>query len=256
MQKPIELLVKGKTLRGMYHCPDQEGIYPTVILFHGFTGHKLGPHCIFLKLSRRLSAEGLAAIRFDFSGSGESDGDFKEMTFSGEVNEAQEILKFVRYLPTTDPERIGLVGLSMGGAVASILAGTNPAAIKALVLWSPAGIDTIKNIYRRKEETKVFPRNEEGAIDLGGLWLNPNFYADLEHWNTYKTLESYQGAALILQGTGDQTVPPSTAGQYQSALHGRAKLVYIPEADHTFNRHSWEEQVLTETTLFLKHVLF
>ena len=256
MQKPIELVVKGKTLRGMYHCPDQEGIYPTVILFHGFTGHKLEPHRIFLKLSRRLSAEGLAVIRFDFSGSGESDGDFEEMTFSGEVHEAQEILKFVRYLPTTDPERIGLVGLSMGGAVASILAGTNPTLIKALVLWSAAGIDTIKKIYHSKEDAKAFPRNDAGAIDLGGLWLNPNFYADLENWNTYEALQAYQGAALILQGTGDQTVPPGTAEQYQSALHGRAKLIYIPEADHAYNRHTWEEQVLTETTAFLKQVLF
>ena len=49
MQKPIELVVKGKTLRGMYHYPDGEGIYPTVILFHGFTGDKLEPHRSLLK---------------------------------------------------------------------------------------------------------------------------------------------------------------------------------------------------------------
>jgi pimeloyl-ACP methyl ester carboxylesterase len=165
-------------------------------------------------------------------------------------------LKFVRYLPTTDPERIGLVGLSMGGAVASILAGTNPTTIKALVLWSAAGIDTIKDIYHSKEDTKAYPHNEQGLIDLGGLWLNTNFYADLQNWNTYKTLQSYHGAALILQGTKDQTVPPATAEQYQTALQGQAKLVYIPEADHTYNRHTWEEQVLTETTGFLKNVLF
>src|SRR5690606_22833722 len=123
---------------------------------------------IFLKLSRRLSAEGLAVVRFDFSGSGESDGDFEEMTFGGEVLEAQEILKFIRFLPTTDPERVGLVGFSMGGAVASILAGTNPTAVKALVLWSAAGVDTIAEIYRSKEDQEVFPRNEQGLIDIGG----------------------------------------------------------------------------------------
>ncbi|HHW12492.1 MAG TPA: alpha/beta fold hydrolase [Firmicutes bacterium] len=256
MQKPIELVVKGKTLRGMYHYPDGDGIYPTVILFHGFTGNKLEPHRIFLKLSRRLTASGLAVIRFDFSGSGESDGDFEEMTFSSEVFEAQEILKFVSYLPTTDAERIGLVGLSMGGAVASIIAGNNPSTVKALVLWAAADIDTIMGIYRQQEKKGYFLRNEHGQIDIGGLWLNENFYADLGKWNTYETLQAYQGPALILHGTGDEVVPPTTAEQYQAALGGRARLIYIPEADHTFNRHAWEEQVLTETTKFLTNTLF
>jgi pimeloyl-ACP methyl ester carboxylesterase len=256
MQKHIELVVKGKTLRGMYHYPDEEGIYPTVILFHGFTGNKLEPHRIFLKLSQHLTAEGLAVIRFDFSGSGESDGDFSEMTFSSEVLEAQEILKFVRFLPSTDSDRIGLVGLSMGGAIASILAGTNPSVVKALVLWSAAGIDTIKEITREKEAAEVFSRNERGQIDLGGLWLNENFYTDLSNWNAYETVKNYPGAALLLHGTKDELVPPETAKQYQQALEERAVLIYIPEADHTYNSHLWEEQVLTETTIFLKKVLF
>lgn len=256
MQKPIELVVKGKTLRGMYHYPDGEGIYPTVILFHGFTGNKLEPHRIFLKLSRRLTASGMAAVRFDFSGSGESDGDFEEMTFSSEVFEAQEILKFVSYLPTTDADRIGLVGLSMGGAIASVIAGKNPSSIKALVLWSAAGIETIEEIYRANEAKGHFYRNEQGQIDMGGLWLNENFCADLGNWNSYAALKTYPGPALILQGTGDEVVPPATAEQYQAALGGRARLIYIPEADHTFNRHPWEEAVLTETTQFLKQTLF
>ena len=256
MQKPIELVVKGKTLRGMYHYPDDEGIYPTVILFHGFTGDKLEPHRIFLKLSRRLTAKGMAAIRFDFSGSGESDGDFEEMTFSSEVFEAQEILKFVSYLPTTDADRIGLVGLSMGGAVASVIAGKNPSTVKALVLWAAAGIDTITGIYHDKEGKGRYLQNEHGQIDIGGLWLNENFHADLANWNSYEALQNYQGPTLILQGTGDEVVPPATAEKYQAALDGRASLIYIPEADHTFNRNSWEDQVLSETTKFLKNTLF
>src|SRR5690554_6935674 len=138
MQKAIELTVKGKTLRGMYHRPDQEGKYPTVILFHGFTGDKLEPHRIFLKLSRRLAAGRTAMLRFDFSGSGESDGDFEEMTFSSEVREAEAIVDYAQSLPTTDGENLGVVGLSLGGAVAATLAGRRPEALRALVLWAAA----------------------------------------------------------------------------------------------------------------------
>jgi hypothetical protein len=255
MQKAIELVVKGKTLRGMYHYPDLQGKYPTVILFHGFTGNKLEPHRIFLKLSRLLEAEGLAVIRFDFSGSGESDGDFEEMTFSSEVFEAQQILEFVSKLPATDPERIGVLGLSMGGAVASVLAGNNPSMVKTLALWSAAGIDTIAGIYQTKEDDDVFPRNQRGDIDIGGLWLNHNFYDDLKDWDTYETIKKYPGPVLIIHGTGDQVVPSNTAENYQAALSGRAKLVYVEEADHTYNRYDWEEKVLSETTAFVKNEL-
>lgn len=255
MQKAIELVVNGKTLRGMYHRPDRAGKYPTVILFHGFTGDKLEPHRIFLKLCRILTEQGLAAIRFDFSGSGESDGDFVEMTFSTEVYEAEQILNYVQDLPTTDQERIGVVGLSMGGAVASILAGKNPALVKALVLWSAAGIDTIAGIYRSKENQDIFPRNQREDLDIGGLWLNHDFYEDLSGWDTYDALKDYQRPVLILHGTEDQTVPPATAEKYQAALSGRAKLVYVAGADHTYNRCHWEEKVLTETVAFLEKEL-
>lgn len=256
MQKAIELVVNGKTLRGMYHRPDQEGKYPTVILFHGFTGDKLDPHRIFVKLSRILTGQGLAVIRFDFSGSGESDGDFAEMTFNTEVREAEEILAYARDLPTTDQERIGVIGLSMGGAVASILAGKNPALVKALVLWSAAGIDTMLEIYHIKEaQQDIYPRNQRGEIDVDGLWLNHGFYEDLKNWNTYEALRNYQRPVLILHGTEDQTVPPATAEKYQAALAGRAKVVYVAGADHTYNRIHWEEKVFTETTAFLKKEL-
>lgn len=252
MQETVELIVKGKTLRGMYHRPEREGKFPTVILFHGFTGDKLEPHRIFLKLSRQLEKHGLAVVRFDFSGSGESDGDFAEMTFSSEVREAEEILRFVRNLPETAPEQIGILGLSMGGAIASILAGRNPTLVKALVLWSAAGLDTIAGVYHRKEENDQFLRNWNGDIDIGGLWLNSNFYNDLSGWNSYEEVSTYQGPVLILQGTGDQTVEPATAEKYQAALSGRAQLLYIKDADHTFNRHHWEEQVLSKTVAFLE----
>ena len=49
MQQAVELVVDGKTLRGMYHLPAGEGSFPTVLLFHVFGGTKLEPHRIFLK---------------------------------------------------------------------------------------------------------------------------------------------------------------------------------------------------------------
>ena len=139
MQKAVELKSQGLTLRGMLHMPDSATHkVPVVVIFHGFTGNKMEPHFIFVKLSRMLEKKGIASVRFDFGGSGESDGYFINMTLSGEIRDAHNILDYVKKLDGIDPERIGLVGLSMGGSVASALAGERKDEINSLCLWAPA----------------------------------------------------------------------------------------------------------------------
>jgi alpha/beta superfamily hydrolase len=95
MQKAVEIQSRNLTLRGMLHIPEGvSGKVPIVCIFHGFTGNKMEPHFIFVKLSRMLEARGIASIRFDFGGSGESDGDFIDMTISHELEEAIDFFKF------------------------------------------------------------------------------------------------------------------------------------------------------------------
>jgi len=138
------------TLRGMEHIPEKslDEKVPAVILFHGFTGTKLEPHRLFLKISRALEKQGIASFRFDFLGSGESDGDFEEMTVSKEIEEAHAIVDFVKRDGRIDPSRIYLLGLSMGGLVASVVAGERPNDVAKLILMAPAG-----NMYELITET-------------------------------------------------------------------------------------------------------
>src|ERR1700730_7492286 len=134
MQRAIELVYNGMTLRGMEHIPHASSNekLPAVILFHGFTGNKLEPHRLFLKISRALEQLGFACFRFDFLGSGESDGNFEDMTVSKEISEGNAILDWVRSDPRIDKDKISLLGLSMGGLVASVIAGDRPEAIHKL----------------------------------------------------------------------------------------------------------------------------
>lgn len=250
-QQAMELEVGGKILRGMFHLPEEGDMFPTVIMFHGFTGHKLESHRMYVKFSRILCGKGIAVARFDFSGSGESDGDFEEMTFFGEVYEGEAILSYIRSLPTTDPGRIGLLGLSMGGAVASVVAGRNPHDIKTLVLWSAADIEVMKDIFRAKKANGAAFCDERGCYDIAGLWLNPNFYDDLTRWDTYEEIAKFQGKTLIVHGKEDETVPVATARRYYEALGERAESVIIEGADHTYNRHDWENTLFRETSRFL-----
>ena len=106
MQKAVEIQSEGLTLRGMLHIPEGiSGKIPIVIMFNGFNGNKMEVHCIFVKLSRKLEKAGIASARFDYRGSGESDGDFIDMTVSGELADAKNVLDFVRTLDFVDADR-------------------------------------------------------------------------------------------------------------------------------------------------------
>ena len=131
----------GLVLRGVLHRPSEQqiaqagtagadGQIPLVVMYHGFCDDKDEINFVFVELSQRLEEAGIASARFDFAGSGSSDGKFEDMTISGEVNDALAILDWARSLTWVDEDRIGVHGLSMGGAVSSMVAGLRPDQVK------------------------------------------------------------------------------------------------------------------------------
>jgi alpha/beta superfamily hydrolase len=110
---------------GVLHVPDDlkpEQKAPAIAMFHGFTGHKSETHRLFVRIARALCSAGFVVLRFDFRGSGDSDGDFEEMTVAGEVSDAEQAITFLSELPGVDEKTVGVIGLSMGGRVAAVLA--------------------------------------------------------------------------------------------------------------------------------------
>ena len=125
IEQSVEFLTSaGKTLRGVLHLPAAapRDPAPAVVLFHGFTGNRMESHWMFVKCSRALAQAGVASLRFDFYGSGESDGEFRQMTLRGEIADGRAAVAFLRTQKGIDPKRVGLQGLSLGGAVAATLA--------------------------------------------------------------------------------------------------------------------------------------
>ncbi len=73
----------GETVAAVLHVPESTPA-PGVIMCHGFTGHKAETHRLFVHTARDFAAHGLAVLRFDFRGSGDSAGDFRDMTITRE----------------------------------------------------------------------------------------------------------------------------------------------------------------------------
>jgi Predicted hydrolase of the alpha/beta superfamily len=253
MQKDIQLTSRGITLRGMLHKPENtQGKIPLVIILHGFGGNKMGPNFVLVRLSKALEENNIASVRFDFGGSGESDGEFINMTMSGEVEDANNIFEYVKSLDFIDSDNIGVLGFSMGGAVASILAGRLKKQVKSLCLWAPAG-----NMHEIVKKDFIGAGYNEflqnGYHDFDGMLIGKDFVNDLSDINIYNEASKYQGDVLLIHGDCDDVVSITASNEYiKKSYRERARLTVINGADHMFTRYSFGQSFIIYTLDFFK----
>jgi len=256
MQRVVEIESGNLILRGMLHVPENKsGKAPIVIMFHGIFGNKMGPHFIFVKLSRLLEQAGIASIRFDFAGSGESDGDFIDMTMSTELKDANNILDYVRNLDFLDSDRIGILGLSMGGAIASMLVADRKSDIKTTCLWAPAGNmdEIISNRKYTGGDYKEF--RKKGYLDVEGLLVGTGFVDDVKNLRIYEKAAKYDKKSLIIHGDKDEEVLLGASQKYIDLWGDSSQLKVISGANHTFDKYEWEKQVINNTLEFIEEEL-
>ena len=106
-------------LAAVIQRPDEQKQYPMFMLLHGFTSRKDTP--LLTTLANKLEAKGIASIRFDFNGHGESEGRFQDMTVLNEIEDAKKVYAYVKSLPGVTS--ISIAGHSQGGVVTSMTAG-------------------------------------------------------------------------------------------------------------------------------------
>ena len=251
MIRAVDLKVRDKTLRGYFQCPDAPGKYPALVLCHGFTGSKEEIHMMFVKFCRILEGMGWASLRFDFSGTGDSDGDFSDMTFASELNEADAILSYAQSLPEVDASRIALLGQSMGGAVVSALAGRRCDDVAALVLWAGAG--ELKDAILQVFEASNIPGSFDGSqdIDCYGYCTGKAFLKELQTLDVFAMAKGYSGPVLYVRGTNDAIVLESCAKKYAQIYGERMKLVCVEGASHVFDTLNHEQQAFKAAADFL-----
>ena len=178
---------------------------PMVMLMHGFMGNKNG--ALEQQMADELEAQGIASIRFDFNGHGESEGDFQEMTVPNEIEDAKKIYAFAKSLPFV--EKIAMSGHSQGGVVTAMTAGElGTAEVACIVLLAPAAVLRADGI-RGHTMGKVYdPLNPPEYVEMfGGLKLGREYIKTAFWLPIFETAEKYTGPACIIHGTGDRVVP-------------------------------------------------
>lgn len=216
-------------IAGTLHVPDD----PTdcgVVLGHCFTCSR---HISIIRdISNGLVANGMAALRFDFSGNGQSEGDFSDTSYTKHIGEME---RAVAFFAEQGYRRFGLTGHSMGAAVA-VLAGARLAEVLGVCALGGrmAGRETAP--FFGKEKMAELRKTGRLRFESRGrdLALKETFFTDLQRYDLRKTVRSFQPPLLVVHGDQDEIIPVENAREAQQ-LNPKVDVEIVPEADHMFS---------------------
>ena len=203
--------------------------YDLVIMMHGFTATRNTP--LFKEIVSDLKDAGIASLRFDFNGHGESDGKFENMTVINEVADANAVLEEV--LKNTHVKNIYLLGHSQGGVVASLLAALYPDIIKKLVLMAPAAALHNDALVGNTQGVTYDPKHIPAYVDYHGKRLGGFYLRTAQALHIYEQAGRYAGPVMVIAGTKDEIVDPMYAKKYNT-IYANSSLKLIEGGDHSF----------------------
>jgi len=240
--------VDGQKVVGTLCIPDGARKPAVVLLLHGFKGSRDEIEIpslkegIFTRAARAWADHGLASLRIDFRGSGESEGAFEDTTISGQVKDALAAIEFLQTQKSIDRKRIALVGWSQGGAVAAMTAGRTKRHLGAVALWNPVsspagtaeiffGVDAVKAALASAARLTVvkLPWGAEVALKTA-------YFEDLFSVDPVADLARYPGPLFVAVGTKDEVIyPQPQLGQLYLTYHRGVGELWVRPMDHLFN---------------------
>lgn len=218
----------GEKLVGLETRPSEDkSKYPTVILAHGFGATK-EEDGMFDSIAENLANNGFLVYRFDFSGRGESEGDYQDTSLTKMRDDLQSILEFVKKQSIVDSSRIGILGQSFGTPTSITL---NPK-IKSLVLMGSFGHvrKVMSNLFGdgyKSNGVSVRVTSEGETVKL-----NPVFWSELDKHDILKSIKQVKCPVLFIHGGSDDIVPLSEMETlFDHANEPKEKLI-LEGADH------------------------
>ena len=210
----------GERLDYTFHKGEGDRI---VVIGHGVTGNKDRPALI--ALAEGLADAGISALRFSFSGNGESEGAFTDSTITKEVADLGSVIDAL------SEYKVCYVGHSMGGAVGVLRAATDE---RIEVLVSLAGM----------VHTKAFADREFGDVtpDKGFMWDEPDCPLSQAYIDDMAAIDSvakhaskFGGPWLLVHGIEDDIVPIQDSVDILNYANEPTDILGLPGVDHVFS---------------------
>jgi len=223
---------------------------PAVLLLHGDFGDRYADG-MFVRLAAALADRGIASLRIDFAGSGESEEPDLALDYPGMVLDATASLTYLQQDAALNPDALAILGFSRGGSIAATVAGTVPG-VAALVSWSGA----IANGYEEDPDShQEAMENGEVVIDLGDRYfqLSLAWYDTILDSHPLDDVAGYTNPVLAVVGSDDDIVPPDISDVFLATVASTDKTLHTIEGgDHGFTAdEAFGDEAIAVTTDWL-----
>lgn len=214
---------------------------PLVVLCHGFTGNRQGDGH-FAPLAEDLAAHGIATVRLDFAGCGDSTEPYANYTLA---NMAADVDSVIGYMQATyGTGKTALVGHSMGGRLASLYPQLGQYPVTALALWSPAngtglqGLEFLSIDNFAAVEELAARADAEGSVAAWGVELSAAYIDGMRDSDPNVTLQE-SGLPVLLTYSGNErilsdTTQTETKAAVESLPDGQVVLDPFVNGDHNY----------------------
>lgn len=219
----------GERLAGTLHLPQRN---PTrgVILGHCFTCTR--HTAILRRLAEDLAAAGFIALRFDFSGNGQSEGDFSQSNYSKQIAEMQTAAALVA---DRGAGWIGMAGHSLGGLISFLSASQSESTHAVCAIGSRLSSMRASH-FLSPTQREILEKTGEVSFTSRGRFLKISeaYFADAGGFDLPGLLSSFSKPLMVIHGDQDEIIPVAEAYRAREISGGRARLEIIPGADHMF----------------------
>ena len=218
---------EGIKLSARLDLPMDEKPYAFAIFAHCFTCSKNLNAVVHI--NRALARKGIAVLRFDFTGLGESEGDFSETSFSSNVT---DIISAADYLRQHFDAPKLLIGHSLGGAAVLQAASSIPSCRAVATIAAPASLTHLVSLFDSKKE--ALETRGETMITIGGrgFRIRKQFVEDIEGIRMEEKIRKLERPLLILHSPRDKVVGIENAQEIFEAARHPKSFVSLDQADH------------------------
>ena len=218
--------LQGESLAGVLEMPTST-VKSYALFAHCFTCSKNNPAATWI--ARTLANQGIAVLRFDFTGLGDSTGEFSHTNFSSNV---QDVLTAAQYLEQQYVAPSLLIGHSLGGSAVLAAAQELPFVKAVATIGAPATAAHLKHLFADSYHQLMQQSSVE--VQLGGRKFNirRQFIDDLEKYNSVAHIKALNKALLIFHSSADNVVSIDEAARIYTAARHPKSFVSLDHADH------------------------
>jgi len=219
---------QGQLLDARLDMPDDDREIKAFIIFcHCFTCTK--ETITTFRLSRLLAENGYAVLRFDFSGLGNSEGDFSATTFSSTRNDLSSAIDFLKKYYRAPAF---LMGHSLGGTTALSIAQDNSEIRGVVTVASPSEPEHV--LHHFGHALTLLEQDIPASFEVAGMYydIEPGFIHDVRHFDMPSCLSHLDKPVLIINIEHDALVDESNAREIQQWVKGETQLITIKNSDH------------------------